>query len=156
MNTGSEHCIGIFCGAFEIHFVHYLASYKDMTSAVNSKDPNALAVLGVLVDVNAARSILGMGNFAGNLLGTGKTGASYDCFAPVVRNLKKVEKEDPNKFVTINEPIDFTSCAAPGASPMVYSYKGLFNNLGFKWIIARFYFTKCHVMFYRIFDNAWM
>lgn len=124
MNTGSEHCIGIFCGAFEIHYVHYLASYKDMTSAVNSKDPNALAVLGVLVDVNAARSILGMGNFAGNLLGAGKTGASYDCFAPVVRNLKKVEKEDPNKFVTINEPIDFTSCAAPGATPMVYSYKG--------------------------------
>lgn len=126
-STGSEHCIGLICTAFEVHFVHYLANYPDMTSALASGDENALTVLGVLAEVSNPS----MRNF--------QQTNYYDCFAPVVRNLDKVQGANASTYVTILEPIDFTTCAAPTLPvppqigplpppppppPLVYSYKG--------------------------------
>ncbi len=52
-----------------------------------------------------------------------------DCFAPIVRNLNKVEIADSH-FVTVNEPLDFSNCIAPGMNPQVYSYKGSLTTPG--------------------------
>lgn len=96
-----------------------------MTAAVGSGDESALAVVGVLVNVNAFKSLAT--SFAERLNAT--IPGQLDCFAPIVRNLKQVEIADSH-FVTIDEPIDFSNCIAPGMSPQVYAYKGSLTTPG--------------------------
>ncbi|ODM92364.1 Carbonic anhydrase [Orchesella cincta] len=91
---GSEHCINKVCSAMELHLVHYLAKYKSPTEALDSKDPNALAVIGVLIDTNPK-----------------KREASIDttsALAPIIKNLDKVLEPTENQYTVVNESLDLT------------------------------------------------
>jgi len=48
---GSEHTNFGHPGAMELHMVHYSVKYDNYSSAAESKDPYAVAVLGILYDV---------------------------------------------------------------------------------------------------------
>ncbi|ODM94170.1 Carbonic anhydrase [Orchesella cincta] len=131
--NGSEHCIAGVCGQMELHLVHYQAKYNSQADAVASGDPEALAVMGVVIHKSGIVSVLT------------KTGVKSDALAPIVRNLHQVEEPDHHSFVIVNEPLDFTSLLKDTGlvrlPAQVYTYKGSLTTPGcneqVNWYVLR-------------------
>ncbi|CAL8068450.1 unnamed protein product [Orchesella dallaii] len=130
--NGSEHCIQNKCTAMELHLVHYLTSYGSQAAAVASGDPNALAVIGVLIEKSGTNSIL-----------TG-AGLKSDALSPIVRNLQSVEEAET--VIQVNEALDFTPMLKDTHGifklpVQVYTYKGSLTtpacNEQVNWYVMR-------------------
>lgn len=124
--TGSEHKIGGRASAMELHLVHYLANYTDMATAVSSGDPNALSVLGVLIDVSIVKNI--MSGLSGLLSQQPK---SHVSLAPIVKNLQTVTTahHEP-EYKSVSETLDFTRLLKTPGPTHMFTYRGSLTTPG--------------------------
>ncbi|CAL8068446.1 unnamed protein product [Orchesella dallaii] len=131
--NGSEHCVQGNCAAMELHLVHFLSQYGSQADAVASGDPNALTVVGVIIETSAGDSPFP------------PVAKDMDALAPVVRHLKEVAAADNATFIEVKEPIDFTPMVKDTAFlklPVdVYTYKGSLTtpecNEQVNWYVMR-------------------
>lgn len=105
-DVGSEHCFDDRCYSMELHLVHFLGNYNTMEEAMESEDPNALAVIAIMLDVTPAA---GQGNPA---------------LAPITHNLFQIEEPAHEEWTYINAPLDFTALLATRGQNFMYIYKG--------------------------------
>lgn len=99
----------------------FAAKYPSQAAAVASQDPNALAVIGLLVDALPFGSVAdSWGN--GWALG------------PIVRNLRGIQNADTRgeAYKTFNQPLDLSKLLFQASRPWseVYTYKGSLTTPG--------------------------
>ncbi|ODM94168.1 Carbonic anhydrase 2 [Orchesella cincta] len=130
--NGSEHCIQGKCTAMELHLVHYQSKFASQSDAVASGDPDALAVIGVLIEKSGTMSILN------------GAGLKSDALSPIVRNLPRVAVAD--EVIQVNEALDLTPLLKDTHGLVklpvqVYTYKGSLTTPGcneqVNWYVMR-------------------
>lgn len=86
--------------------VHHLSNYDSMSEALESGNPNALAVIAVMLDVTPA------------------AGPGNPVLAPIINNIFQIEESSHDDFAYVNQPLDFSPLLTTSRKPFVYSYKG--------------------------------
>lgn len=104
-DRGSEHCFDDRCFSMELHLVHYLSTFSSMEEAMDSGDPNALAVIAVMLDATPA------------------AGEGNPILGPIVNNLFQIEEPSHDQWTYVNAPLDFTRLLATRGQNFMYTYK---------------------------------
>ncbi|CAL8120619.1 unnamed protein product [Orchesella dallaii] len=102
-SLGSEHCFQGRCFSMELHLVHYLEDYPNLRAAIDSGDPDAVAVLGIML-------------VASNYVGRSSV------LAPILRHIPTVLEAGPEPGIRVHERLDFMSWLEP--QNFLYQYEG--------------------------------
>ncbi|CAL8068999.1 unnamed protein product [Orchesella dallaii] len=102
-SLGSEHCFQGRCFSMELHLVHYLEDYPNLRAAIDSGDPDAVAVLGIML-------------VASNYVGRSSV------LAPILRHIPTVLEAGPEPGIRVHERLDFMPWLEP--QNFLYQYEG--------------------------------
>jgi carbonic anhydrase len=100
---GSEHLLKGKAYSMEAHFVHYSVKYSSVKDALDSKDPHALAVVGVFLQA-------------------GSSTKSNSALQPAVANLNIVQRKSSG-WARVDETLNLTPLL-PRTNTKVFHYRG--------------------------------
>jgi len=102
--NGSEHTIRGRSSALEVHFVHYNCEFDSLKSALDSGRQDAIAVAGILCDINPSSK-------------------PNKALSPIISQLQAGQLKTPSgDFTTVDKPLDLLPLV-PKRS-FVYTYQG--------------------------------